>query len=160
METVTLLEHFFFVLLVYPTECSEVLYNLHEKSRKAARRRQVGPVATDNLRKIKFYLPLRSGYFRTIARSSAENNANVYKVQAYQNVLPIAFLLSLRPVQSVPGLMALSLAFRPGLDATYLYLYGGTDPDIDRVGFIIVQVKNGAETDLYVRSFQRSSRVL
>ena len=40
------------------------------------------------------------------------------------------------------GAAALGANCQPGFDA--VYLYGGTDLDIDKVGFIIVQVKNDA----------------
>jgi hypothetical protein len=40
------------------------------------------------------------------------------------------------------GAAALGANCQPGFDAVYPYLYGGTDLDIDKVGFIIVQVKN------------------
>jgi hypothetical protein len=33
---------------------------------------------------------------------------------------------------------------QPGISAVYPYLYGGTDLDIDKVGFILVQVKNNS----------------
>jgi hypothetical protein len=40
------------------------------------------------------------------------------------------------------GAAALSANCQPGFDAVYPYLYGGIDLDINKVGFIIVQVKN------------------
>ena len=42
----------------------------------------------------------------------------------------------------VCGVAALSANCQPGFDA--VYLYGGTDLNIDKVGFIIIQVKNDA----------------
>jgi len=40
------------------------------------------------------------------------------------------------------GAAALGANCQPGFDAVYPFLYGGTDLDINKVGFIIVQVKN------------------
>ena len=42
----------------------------------------------------------------------------------------------------VRGAVALGANCQPGFDA--VYLYGGTDLDINKVGFIIIQVKNDA----------------
>jgi hypothetical protein len=44
------------------------------------------------------------------------------------------------------GAAALGANCQPGFDAVYPYLYGGKDLDINKVGFIIVQVKNDSNS--------------
>ncbi len=44
------------------------------------------------------------------------------------------------------GAAALGANCQPGFDAVYPYVYGGTDLDPKKIGFIIVQVKNDSNT--------------
>jgi hypothetical protein len=81
--------------------------------------------------------------FGTVFKNAMMHFNHVIKVQE-QSTLARPYLLRFM----ARGAAALGANFQPGFDAqpcisaVYPYLYGGTDLDINKVGFIIVQVKN------------------
>ncbi len=54
-----------------------------------------------------------------------------------QKVLAKPYLLTFMAC----GAAALGANGQPGFDAVYPFLYGGLDLDVDKIGFIIIQVK-------------------
>ncbi len=54
-----------------------------------------------------------------------------------QKLLAVDYLLAFISC----GMAALGANCQPGVDAVYLFLYGGTNLDTKKVGFIMVQVK-------------------
>ena len=64
---------------------------------------------------------------------------HIIKLQE-QKILQCPYLLYFM----VHGAAAMGANCQPGFDAVYLYLYNGTDLDVKKVRFIIVQVKNNS----------------
>jgi len=75
--------------------------------------------------------------FGTVFRNAVMHFNHFVKPQE-QGVLARPYLLHF----IARGAAALGANCQPGLDAVYPFLYGTTGLDIDKVGFIIVQVKN------------------